>query len=430
MINFFRLLDSNRHIVFCPMNFVADTYVGCPHGCWYCYAPSFSARGGFEDSFPKFRNFRRRFNCDRDFEKIEAALEGGMVKGTCSRKQEEFVAKALEHRHPLRIGSVSEPFGVPLEKQYRDTYRVLEMLIQHDYPFVVCTKSPLVATAAYVNLLKSAKKVGVQISLISLDDNLLQSIESSGSGLTPSARSRYTTLKKLSNEGIFTTCRIQPVIPQVTEGGIKDLIFALAEAGVNHVIAEFLWFPLVHGKKMSARLKLELDNYGRNNGSVGEFLKKHNNDLYTFYRSFGDYRVSDGRLFYSKSQISRSMTKISAIVSEANNEFNSNMSFGSGNEETTFLNSTNNCCGVDRIDGFAERSPCTVHTMFRIAKEKGRVTLNEMKESYNPYSERIVELWNKEEKQGYFIENRVFKIKRKVTDNRVEYVYDETLFPA
>ena len=196
------------------------------------------------------------------------------------------------------------------------------------------------------------------------------------------------------------------------------------------MIVEFLWLPLVHARPMSSRLKLALDAYCKDGGIIGEDLMKHGNNLNDFYRSFKDYRAADGRLFYSRKEIDQSMQKFAKIVSEANNEFNTNMSFGSGNEETTYLNSTNNCCGVDRIDGFAERSPCTVHTMFRIARERGKVTLDEMKESYNPYSEKIIELWNKEEKQGYFIENRVFKIKGKVTDSGVEYVYDETLVPA
>jgi DNA repair photolyase len=52
------------------MNFVADTYKGCPHGCSYCYAPSFAARGKFEDSIPKFRNFRLRFTSENDFGKV------------------------------------------------------------------------------------------------------------------------------------------------------------------------------------------------------------------------------------------------------------------------------------------------------------------------------------------------------------------------
>lgn len=430
MVSFFRLLNSNRHIVFCPMNFVADTYIGCPHACWYCYAPSFAARGSFEDSFPKFRNFRRRFKREMDLKKIESAIEDGVVKGACSREQEEFVAKAIEHKHPLRIGSVSEPFGVPLENEQGDTYKVLEILIERDYPFVVCTKSPLVATPRYVNLLKSTKKVGVQVSLISLDDNLLGYLESSTRSRTPSAKSRYDALRKLSDEGIFTVCRIQPVIPQVTEQSMEDLIFALAEVGVRHVIVEFMWLPLVHGKPMSARMKIALDAYCERGGVVGDDLQKYGNDLNTFYRSFSDYRVADGRLFYSREQIDRSMQKIAKNVFEANKEFGSNMSFGSGNEETTYLNSTNNCCGVDRIDGFAENSPCTIHTMFKIAKEKGRVTLDEVRELYNSYSEKIVELWNKQEKQGYFIENRVFMIRAEPQDGEVQYVYDETRTPT
>ena len=229
MVNFFRILDSERHIAFCPMNFVADTYIGCPHACWYCYAPSFVVRGNFGNSFQGFRNFRRRFKSERDFEKIEAAIKDGKVKGTCSKEHEPFVTKAIKQKHPLRIGSVSEPFGRPLEDQYGDTYRVLEMLISHNYPFVVCTKSPLVASSKYVNLLKSAdEKAAVQISLISLDENLLKYLESRPGGATPSAKSRLGALRKLSEEDIFTICRIQPFIPQVTEYGMQDLIFALA----------------------------------------------------------------------------------------------------------------------------------------------------------------------------------------------------------
>jgi len=122
MVNFFRILDSDRHVLFCPMNFVADTYMGCPHACWYCYAPSFVVRfKKHADSFQGFRNFKRRFKSDRDLEKIEAAIERGEVKGTYNKKQASFIKEAIKHRHPLRIGSVSEPFGLPLENQYENT---------------------------------------------------------------------------------------------------------------------------------------------------------------------------------------------------------------------------------------------------------------------------------------------------------------------
>jgi len=413
------------------MNFVADTYMGCPHACWYCYAPSYAVWfKKYKISFQGFRNFRRRFKSDRDFEKIEAAIERGEVKGTCNKKQENFIKEAIKHKHPLRIGSVSEPFGLPLENQYGDTYKVLEMLIAHDYPFVVCTKSPLVATPKYINLLKSTKKVAVQISLISTNDDLLQYLESREGDRTPSAKSRLNALRKLSDEGIFTVCRIQPMIPQVTEYGMKDLIYKLADTGVKHVIVEFLWFPTRHAEDMGARLKLGLDAYCQQGGTVSDKLKKFDNHLYAFYQSFEDHYKGYGRVFFSRRQMALLMPKLAKMVSEANKEFNTDMTFGSGNEETTYLNSTNNCCGVDRIDGFSQGSPCTIHTMMKIAKERGKVSINDIRGLYNPRMDKIEKLWRKKDKRGYFIENFVFKMRAEVIDGEVAYVYDETHVPS
>lgn len=432
MAVFFRLLDTERHVVFCPMNFVADTYMGCPHACWYCYAPSYVVRfQKYDGSFQIFRNFRRRFKSDRDFKKIEDAIERGEVKGICDKKQENFVRKAIKHKHPLRIGSVSEPFGVPLENQYGDTYRVLEILISHDYPFVVCTKSPLVATPKYINLLNSTRKVAVQVSLISLDDNLLKCLESRKDGKTPSAKSRLDALKKLSEEGIFTICRVQPMIPQVTEHGMKDLIYALAEAGVKHVIVEFLWFPLGQAEDMSARLKLALDAYREAGGIIGNTLKKYDNDLYTFYRSFNDHCRGHGRVFFSRKQMAQLMPKFAEMVKEANKEFNSDMKFGSGNEETQYLNFTDNCCGIDRIQGFSGYPKCAIQMMLKIAKQKGKVTLSEMKQFYNPDPEKFEKVWKKKCKGRYFIEDRVFKLRAEPVDDpsQVQYVYDDTAVP-
>jgi len=321
---------------------------------------------------------------------------------------------------------------MPLENQYGDTYRVLEMLVAHNYPFVVCTKSPLVATPKYINLLKSAAKeenAAVQISLISSDDNLLKYLESRPGGSTPSAKSRLDAMRKLSDEGIFTICRIQPMIPQVTENGIKDLIFKLAKAGVKHVIIEFFWFPMGHAKDMSARLKLALDAYCDAGGTIGEGLKEHQNDLYALYNSLEDSEKAYGRVFYSKKQMARLMPKFAEMVSEANKEFNTDMTFGSGNEETSFLNSTKNCCGVDRLSAFTGYPKCIAQTALNLAREKGKVTLNEMRLFYNPYIEKFCNLWHKKEKYGYFLENRVFKLRAREVDHEVEYVYDETAIP-
>jgi len=431
MVNFFRILDSERHIAFCPMNFVADVYMGCPHACWYCYAPSYAVRRKFEPSFERFRNFRRRFKSSSDFEKIESAIKGGKVKGTCAGKQELYVSTAIKQRHPLRIGSVSEPFGLPLERQFEDTYRILEILISNKYPFVVCTKSPLVATPKYINLLKSANgNVGVQISLISLNENLLSYLESRPGGTTPSAKSRLEALKKLSEEGVFTTCRIQPMIPQVTEYGMDKLIFALAEAGVKHVIVEFFWLPIIHAKDMGLKLKTALDAYCAAGGTVGQELAKFNNNINAYYRYVGYIDALHGRIFYSRKKMVELMRKFAHMVEEANKEYNTDMSFGSGNEETSFLNSTDNCCGVDRLQAFSGYPKCIGQTALKLAKNRGKVTLNDMMQFYNPRPDKFRQLWVKKEKKGFFLENRIFKLRARQVGNEVEYVYDEKAVPC
>jgi DNA repair photolyase len=415
------------------MNFVADTYIGCPHACWYCYAPSFATPGKYNISFQQFRNFKRRFKNDRDFEKIEDAISKGKIKGTCNKNQEEFIAKAIENKHPLRIGSVSEPFGLPLEKEYGDTYKILEILIENNYPFVVCTKSPLIATPRYVNLLKSTKKVAVQISLISLNENLLKFIESRPDGNTPSAKSRLEALKILSEEGIFTICRIQPLIPQVTDDGIRELIFSLAEIGVKHIIIEFLWLPIMHAKDMCYKLKQALDEYCKNGGKIGDELRRYNNNLYYYYRSFNDYEVISGRIFFSKRRINQSMKKFLEMISEANREYNSDMTFGSGNEETTYLNSTENCCGVDRLPDFSGYQKCTIQKMLIIAKQNREVYFQDIANYYNSYMDKFKQIWKKRVRGNgpYFIEDRVFKLRHEPTNDqyKVKYVYDESAIP-
>jgi DNA repair photolyase len=412
------------------MNFVADVYMGCPHACWYCYAPSYTERRKFDPSFQRFRNFRRRFKSSSDFEKIELAITEGKVKGTSAVEQELYVSAAIKHRHPLRIGSVSDPFGLPLESQFEDTYRILEILISNNYPFVVCTKSPLVATPRYVNLLKSANgNAGVQISLISLNEDLLGYLETRPGGATPSAESRLETLKKLSEEGIFTTCRIQPMIPQVTEYGMDELIFALAEAGVKHVIVEFLWLPIIHARDMGLQLKKVLDAYCAAGGVVGQELAKFNNNIDAYYRYVGYIDAIHGRIFYSRKKMAELMPKFANMVVEANKEYNTDMTFGSGNEETSFLNSTDNCCGVDRLQAFSGYPKCIGQTALKLAKNRGKVTLNDMAQFYNPRPDKFRQLWVKKEKKGYFLENRIFKLRAHQAGNEVEYVYDEKAVP-
>jgi len=429
MVNFFRILDSERHIAFCPANFVADIYIGCPHACWYCYAPSFSRPAKFEKSFENFRLFKPRLK-ERHIEKIGEAIKTANPKGLCDPRKERIIEGALKRRFPVRLGSVSEPLGMPLEKEYRHCYKVMEKFIENDYPFLVCTKSPLIAAPEYIDLLKSAKFVAAQISLISADDKLLRFIETRPGGATPSASSRLDAMKKLVNNGIWTTCRIQPMIPRVTEMGMKELIFKLAEIGVNHVIVEFMKFPLMHAKGMSLKLKQQLNKYCEEGGELPEDLRRFNNDLYRFYKSFPDSVVIGNYLFFSRREKARLMKQFAQMVKDANKEYGTKMTFASGDEETQFLNFTWNCCGIDQLEGFEGFSTCTIQTMLKIIREKGKVTLKDMKNYYNPCMERFFQLWRKKVRGMYYFEERVFGLKAIEENGEIAYTFDENLIPG
>ena len=359
-------------------------------------------------------------------EKIDRALRGGDLSGLCDRDIRDRVRIALKPRFPLRIGSVSEPFTRPLEDEHRHTKKVIEKFGGNRYPYLLCTKNPLVSSPEYIRLIGSTHGA-VQVSLISIDDILLVHIEPN----SPGASQRLEAIRRLAENGIWTACRIQPLIPRVTEQGMRDLIFRLAELGTNHVTVEFLKFPQVHQTGMSARLKQALDKYQKQGNTLPEELGFFGNDLLAFYKNFDDTLSIGGYRFFSLREKARLMPLFVAMVKEANKEYGAEMTFGSGDEETSYLNQTENCCGVDMINGYGGYSTTTVQTMLRIAKSRGRVTLEDMKPFYSPFPQKFLEYWNMKSRSGYFVEKRVFRLRAETNADldTVEYVYDENNVP-
>jgi hypothetical protein len=127
------------------------------------------------------------------------------------------------------------------------------------------------------------------------------------------------------------------------------------------------------------------------------------------------------------------MKKFLEMISEANREYNSDMTFGSGNEETTYLNSTENCCGVDRLPDFSGYQKCTIQKMLIIAKQNREVYFQDIANYYNSYMDKFKQIWKKRVRGNgpYFIEDRVFKLRHEPTNDqyKVKYVYDESAIP-
>ncbi len=189
-----------------PIRF--DTYVGCSHGCKYCFAKAF-----------------------QDISKIG--------KGESAKTLENFIngkrgadTKWCDWDIPLHWGGMSDPFQ-PCEKIHRISYECLKVLAKTKYPFIVSTKGKLVADEEYLELLEQCNCV-VQISMVCSKYDKLELG-------TPTYEERLKILKKISPRVKRTIVRIQPYMHEVYQD-IYDNLEKLKDAGAYGVIIEGMKF--------------------------------------------------------------------------------------------------------------------------------------------------------------------------------------------
>jgi DNA repair photolyase len=111
----------------------------------------------------------------------------------------------------------------PLEGKYELTKKCLEILIQHDWPVTIQTKSPLVLRD--IDLFRKSDKIEVGLSVTSADDEIRKLFEPSA----PSIKERVKTLEELHLAGIRTYAMIAPMLPGAEElpnqlGGKVDYV--------------------------------------------------------------------------------------------------------------------------------------------------------------------------------------------------------------
>jgi len=170
-------------------NFVINPYVGCVHGCVYCYA-----------------RFMKRFTAHT--EPWGTFLD---VKADAARILEKQLAS---RRKPLReevfFCSVTDPYQPP-ERQYRQTRKILEVLLRHEVPVSILTKSDLVLRD--MDLLRQFHGATVGLSFSTVDDKIACILEPRAS---PPSR-RIQALRELRDAGIDTWAFLSPFLPGVSD---------------------------------------------------------------------------------------------------------------------------------------------------------------------------------------------------------------------
>lgn len=197
-----------------------NTYRGCEHGCFYCYARPNHAYAGLSPGL--------------DF---ETKL---FVKTNAAALLEKELRQPTYRPAVMVMGGVTDVYQ-PIERGYGVTRAVLEVLQRYRHPVAIITKSQLVlrdldilAEMAAHNLAK------VAISVTSLDPALSRKMEPRAAA----PHRRIDAIRLLSEAGVPTTVMAAPIIPTLNDPEMEDILEAAAKAGARQAGYVILRLPL------------------------------------------------------------------------------------------------------------------------------------------------------------------------------------------
>lgn len=202
-----------------PFERSINPYLGCEHGCIYCYArPSHS----YLDLSPGLDFETRIFYKANAAERLLAAWE-----------------KPGYECRPITIGANTDPYQ-PAEKSTRVTRSLLEVFKRHEHPVNLITKGKLVLRDLdLLSWLAERRLCSVAISVATLDAGLKRIMEPR----VPSAEARLKVIEALSGNGIPTSVLVAPLIPAINDAEIEHILEAVAAAGATHAHYIFLRLP-------------------------------------------------------------------------------------------------------------------------------------------------------------------------------------------
>ncbi|HEY4996126.1 MAG TPA: PA0069 family radical SAM protein [Aestuariivirga sp.] len=196
-----------------------NPYRGCEHGCVYCYARPSHAYMGLSPGL--------------DF---ESKL---FIKPNAAALLREELTATNYQPATIALGANTDPYQ-PIERDYRITRQVIEVLQEFSHPFGIVTKSASVLRDLDI-LTEMAKRglVKVAVSLTTLDAKLARSMEPRAS--TPTKR--LSALEILSKAGIPTVVMMGPIIPGLNDAEIENLLKAARNVGVKEAGYTMLRLP-------------------------------------------------------------------------------------------------------------------------------------------------------------------------------------------
>lgn len=159
-----------------------NPYVGCTHGCQYCYASFMKRFTGHGEPWGTFLDIKH-------WPEI--------------KKPEKYAGKELF------IGSVTDPY-LPQEEIYGRTRDLLMQLKGSGAKISIATKSDLILRD--LDLIKTFPEARVSWSVNTLDEDFRSDMDQAA----PIER-RLAAMEAFHNAGIRTTCFVSPIFPGITD---------------------------------------------------------------------------------------------------------------------------------------------------------------------------------------------------------------------
>jgi DNA repair photolyase len=186
-----------------------NPYRGCEHGCIYCYARPSHAYLNLSPGL----DFETRL-----FYKQDAA-----------RLLEQELAAPGYRCSPITIGANTDPYQ-PIEREYRVTRSIIEVLAKHRHPFSIITKSALIERDLdLLGPLARDNLVHALVSVTTLSNELKRTLEPR----TASPAARLRTIGRLSDAGVPVSVMVAPVIPVLTDSELEKILGGAAKAGAR-----------------------------------------------------------------------------------------------------------------------------------------------------------------------------------------------------
>jgi len=220
-------------------DYVINPYVGCTHGCRYCYA-----------------SFMKRFTSHKEKwgEFIDIKL--------CDKKID---LKKISGKNVF-LSSVTDCYN-KFEEKYKITRNILKQLVDSDCYLSISTKSKLILRD--IDLFKKMKHLVVCMSINTLDEKFRNDMDNAST-----IKERMEALKELHNNGIYTVLFLSPIFPHITDW--KEIIECTKD-----YIDEY-WFENLN---LRGDYKKDILDYIKNNytsiySDYIDIYEKHNNSYW------------------------------------------------------------------------------------------------------------------------------------------------------